>query len=106
MLQTPSPISLPLPFPVVLHQFRVRPATLFLILGMLVPPLLLAFPHHLAIFRIGRQFLAVIISSPPLLALRLATDFLLGTINGGQKGTLAVRTAARLAQTHSSGIAR
>jgi hypothetical protein len=42
----------------------------------------------------------------PVLALRLAADHLLGTIDRRQKGTLAVRTAARLAQAHSSGIAR
>jgi hypothetical protein len=73
---------------------------------MLVPPLLLAFAYDLAILRVSRQFLAVIIGAAPALALRLAADHLLGTINRRQKGTLAVRTAARLAQAHSSGIAR
>jgi len=109
MLQTPSLIPLPLSFTVVLHHFRVRLATLFLILRMFVPPLLLAFTHDLAIFRISRQFLAVIICATPALALWLAADLLLGTINRKnrrQKGTLAVKTAARLAQAHSSGIAR
>jgi hypothetical protein len=106
MLQAALLIPLSLPLAVVLHQFWVRLATLFLILGMLVPPLHLAVAHDLAIFRVSRQFLAVIIGAAPALALRLAADRLLGTIDGGQKGTLAVRTAARLAQAHSSEIAR
>jgi hypothetical protein len=76
---------LPLPFTVVLQQFRVRLTALFLILGMLVPPLFLAFAHHLAIFRVRRQFLAVIIGPAPALTLRLAADHLLRAINGRQK---------------------
>ena len=69
MLQAPSLIPLPMPFTVVLYQFGVRLAAMFLILRMLVPPLLLTFPHDLAIFRIHRQFLAVIISTAPFLSL-------------------------------------
>src|ERR1700758_4369054 len=106
MLQAAPLIPLSLPLTVVLDRFWVRLATLFLILGMLVPPLLLAVAHDLAIYRVSRQFLAVIIGAAPALALRLAADHLLGAINRRQKETLAVRTAARLAQAHSSGIVR
>jgi len=51
---------------VVLHHFRIRPPALLLILGMLVPPLLLAFAYDLAILRVSRQFLAVIIGAAPV----------------------------------------
>jgi hypothetical protein len=101
MLQTAPLISLPLPLAITLHQFRVLLAALFLIMGMLAPPLLLAVAHDLAIFRVSRQFLAVIISAAPALTLRLAADHLLRAINGRQKRTLAVRTTAELAQADS-----
>jgi hypothetical protein len=106
MLQAPPLIALPLPLPVVLHQFRVRLATLFLVCGMLLPPLLLAFADDLAIFRVRHQFFAVIIGAALALTLRLAADHLLGTINRRAKGTLAVGTTVRLAQAYSSEIAR
>src|SRR5262249_38609918 len=106
MLQTTPQIALPLLFTVFLHHFRVSLATLFLILGMFVPPLLLALAHDLAILRVNRQFVAVIIAATPTLTLRLAADHLLGTINRRQKRTLTVRTAARRAQTRLSEIAR
>jgi hypothetical protein len=78
MLQAALLIPLPLPFAVVLHQFRIRLPALFLILGMLVPPLLLAFAYDFAILRVSCQFLAVIIDAAPALALRLAADHLRG----------------------------
>jgi hypothetical protein len=106
MLQASLLIPLALPFAVVLHPLRIRLSALFLILGMLVPPLLLTVAYDLAILRVSRQFLAVIIGAAPALALRPAADHLLGTISRRQKGTLAVKTAARLAQAHPSGIAR
>ena len=101
MLQAAPLISLPLPLAITLHQFRVLLAALFLIMGMFVPPLLLAVAHDLAIFRVSRQFLAVIIGAAPALTLRLAADHLLRAINGRQKRTLAVRTTAELAQADS-----
>ena len=54
---------------VVLHQFRVLLAALFLIIGMLVPPLLLAFQHDLVILGVRREFLAVIIGAALALTL-------------------------------------
>jgi len=96
-------IALSLTLAIVLYQFRVPLAALFLIVGMLIPPLLLAFAHDLAIHRIRRQFFAVIVSAALMLTLRPTTDHLLGTIDGRQKGTPAVETAACLAQAHSSG---
>jgi hypothetical protein len=66
-----------------LYQLRVLLATLFLIVGMLIPPLLLAFAHDLAIHRI--------ISAALTLTLRSAADHMLGTIDGRQKGTQAVK---------------
>ena len=66
-------------------SLRVRSAVLLLIIGMLVPPLLLAFARHLVIFRASRQLLAEIIGTAPALALRLTADSLLGTINGREK---------------------
>jgi len=84
MLQAAPLISLPLPLVITLHQFRVLLAALFLIMGMLAPPLLLAVAHDLAIFRVSRQFLAVIIGAAPALTLRLASDHLLRAINGNK----------------------
>ena len=95
-------VPLPLPLTVFLHQFRIRLASLFLILRMFLPPLLLAVAYHLAILRVGRQFLPVIIGAAPALTLRPATDLLLRAINGRQKPTMAVwTTAAKLAQADS-----
>ena len=91
---------------IVLYQLRILQAALFLILGMLIPPLLLAFAHHLTVFRVRRQFLAVIISPAPMLTFRLAANYLLGTIDRRQKGTPAVETAACLVQTYPSEITR
>jgi hypothetical protein len=72
------------------------------VVGISPPPLLLAITRHLAILRIRAQLLSVIISAALALTLRLAADNLLRTINGRQKGTLAVRTTAGLAQADSS----
>jgi hypothetical protein len=58
-------------------------AVLFLVVGMFVPPLLLAVAHHLEIFRVCRQLLPVIIAAAPTLALPLTADTLLRTINRG-----------------------
>ena len=55
--------------------------------------------RHLAILRIARQLLPVILSAPPPLALRLATDHLLGTIQRASKPPLTIRTTAGRAQT-------
>jgi len=71
---------------------------------MLLPPLLLAFPHPLAILGVRRQLLAVIIRATPTLTIRLTANPLLGTVSGRQKRTLAVRTTAGLAQVDSSGF--
>jgi hypothetical protein len=83
MVQATPLISLPLTFAVVFHLLRVLVAVLFLILGVLLPPLLLAFPHALAIYRICG--FAVIIRPPLPLTTRLTADGLLGTIGGGEK---------------------
>jgi hypothetical protein len=66
-----------------LHELRILAAALFLVVGMFVSPLLLAFQRDLVILRIRRKFLAVIIGAPSTLALRPPAYVLLGTINGG-----------------------
>jgi hypothetical protein len=95
-------IPLSLALTVVFNQRRILLTTLLLIIGMLVPPLLLAFAHDLAILGVGRQLLAVIIALAPALTLWLTADPLLGTIYRRYKRTLAVRTAAGLVQADSS----
>ncbi len=77
---------------------------LLLIAGMLLPPLLLAFPHPLAILGVRRQLLVVMIRATPTLTIRLTANPLLGTVSGRQKRTLAVGTTAGLAQVDSSGF--
>ena len=69
---------------------------------MFLPPLPLALAHALAVDGIGSEFLAVIRGAPLALAGRLATDKLLGTIDGWGKQTMAMRTAPRSAQPDSS----
>ena len=71
---------IPLPLTVVLHQLRVLATMLFLVVGMFVSPLHLAFQRDLVILGISRNFLAVILAAAPTLALRLTADDLLGTI--------------------------
>jgi hypothetical protein len=56
---------------------------MFLVVGMFVPPLLLAVAHHLEILWICCQLLPVIIAAAPTLALRPTADALLRTISGG-----------------------
>lgn len=65
-------------------------------------PFLLALQHNLVVSRVVRNFFAMIIGAPLTLTLELTADFLLRTIHGRQKRSLAVRTTARLAQTGSS----
>jgi hypothetical protein len=48
----------------------------------------------LAVFRIGLDFLAVVIRTAAVLAFRLAANFLLRTVGGGLKLLLAIATAA------------
>src|SRR5215469_3089881 len=93
---------MPLPFAVVLDQVGIGSAALLLVVRMPGTPLLLALQHNLVILQVIRNFLAVIIGATSMLALRLTADFLLRTIQGRQKRSLAVRTTARLAQTGSS----
>jgi hypothetical protein len=104
MFDTTLLVTLPLALTVALDQLRVLLAVLFLVVGMFVPPLLLAVVDDLAILRVGRQLLPVIIAAAPTLARRPTAYALLRTINRGQKRTLAVRTTAGLAQANSSGI--
>jgi len=106
MLDATLLITLPLPLTIALEQFRVLLAALFLVVGMLVPPLLLAVADHLAILRVRPKFLPVIIGPAPALALWLTADDLLWAVNGRQKRTLAVSTTAGVAQADSSGIMR
>jgi hypothetical protein len=95
------PLSLTLA--VVLYGLRVRFSVLLLIIGMLIPPLLLAFAHDLAIRRVRRKLLTVIIAPAPALTLWLAAHPLLATIHRRRKRTLAVRTTVSLVQADSSG---
>ena len=82
MLETALLIALPLALPIGLDHGRDLLSALSLIVGVLVPPLPLTIAHHLAIDRIGVEFLAVILGAPLALALRLAADQLLRAIDG------------------------
>jgi hypothetical protein len=85
-----------------LDGFRMLRKILPKVVGMSLPPLSLAIAGDLAILRIRAQLLPVIIAAALALALRLAADNLLRTINGRQERTLAVRTTAGLARADSS----
>jgi hypothetical protein len=95
-------IAMPLPFTIGFYQFRIGLAALLVVIRMPATPLLLAIQHNLVVFRVARNFFPMIIGAPPTLTLGLTADFLLRTIQGRQKPSLAVRTTARLAQTGSS----
>lgn len=103
MLDAALLIPLSLTLPIALHQFWILLAVLFLVVGMFVPPLLLAVADDLEVLRVGGQLLAVIIATPPSLALRPTAHPLPRTINGGLKRILAVRTTAGWDQADSSG---
>jgi hypothetical protein len=87
---------------ITLDGFRMLRKILPKVVGMSLPPLSLAIAGDLAILRIRAQLLPVIIAAALALALRLAADNLLRTINGRQERTLAVRTTAGLARADSS----
>jgi len=70
MLQATPLITMALPFAVVLYQFRVRLAALFVVIRTLGTSYLLAFQYHLVILGVSRQLLAVIIATPAALTLR------------------------------------
>ena len=93
MLEATFLIPLVLPLTVAGKHFRRPLAALFLVVRMFRPPLPLAVAHDLAIHRVGLQLLAVIISPPLALALGLAADHLLRSIDGREEETLTVRTA-------------
>ena len=67
-------LALALLLPVGCDHLGVLLASLFLIIGMFVPPLPLTVAHDLAIERIGRQLLAMIVSASQALAGRLAAN--------------------------------
>ena len=92
----------PLPLSVADNRLRMLSSVLAEIVGMSVPPLLLAVARGLAVFRIARPFATVIFTAPLPLAIRSAAHFLLGTIDGRCKPTLAMRTATRCAQPENS----
>jgi hypothetical protein len=71
----PSSLSLT----IALDQLRVLLTALFLVMGMFVPPLLLAIANDLAILRIYFEFPSVIVSAALALALRSAANGLLWT---------------------------
>src|SRR5262249_53689205 len=73
---------------------------LLLIVGVFVPPLLLAIAHHLTILGIPRQLLATRIR--PTLTIRQSANPLLGTVPRRQKQALAVKTTTGLAPVGSS----
>jgi len=85
-----------------LYQFRVRLPTLFLVIGVFVPPLLLAIAHHLAILDIRRQLLAARIRAALALTIRPTANSLLGTVPRREKEALAVKTTAGLVHVDSS----
>lgn len=97
-------IPLLLPLTVGGKHFRTPLAALFLVVRMFLPPLLLAVTDDLAIQGIGRLLLAMIISPPLALALGLAADHLLRSIDGRDEETLTVRTGTGRAQADSSAL--
>jgi hypothetical protein len=103
MLDATLLITLSLALPITLDQLWILLAVLFLVVGMFIPPLLLAVADDLEVLGVCCQLLAVIIATPPPLALRLTTHALLWTINGGLKRILAVWTTAGWDQADSSG---
>jgi len=60
---------------------------------MSLPPFLLAIANALRILRIGLDLLAVIISAPMALAIWLATDYLLRSVQRWCKELLAITAA-------------
>jgi hypothetical protein len=66
-----------------------------LIIGMLLSPLTSTVADDLGVHRIGGNALAMIIGTPPPLALRLAADVLLSVELGGLERLLAITAAAR-----------
>jgi hypothetical protein len=87
-----------------LHQLRVRFPALSLVIGVFVPPLLLAIAHHLAILDIRRQLPAARMRAALALAIRPTANSLLGTVPRSQKRALAVKTTAGLVHVDSSGF--
>jgi len=104
MLDAVLLIPLLLPQPIGLDGFEVPLAALLLVTRMFVPPRLLAITNDLAIHGVSRQFLAVIIRPPFALALGLAADHLLWSIDGRDEETLTIRTATGHAQADSSAL--
>lgn len=83
---------------VALRGLRMSLPVVLLVAGMGSPPLLAAVTHDLAVLEIGLKFPAVIVTVAATLAVRLAADPLLGTIEGKWEELLAVGTAAEVAQ--------
>jgi hypothetical protein len=89
---------------VLLHQPRVRFPALFLVVGVFVPPLLLAIAHHLTILDIRRQLLTARIRTALALTIRPTANSLLGTVPRREKEALAVKTTAGLVHVDSAGF--
>ena len=69
-------LALALPLPIGRDHLGVLLTSLFLIVGMFVPPLPLTVAHDLTIERIGLQLLAMIVSASLALAGWLAANHL------------------------------
>ena len=76
------------------HGLRVRLAILAPVAGILRAPFPRTVQADLAVFRIGLDFVAVVIRTAAALAFRLAANFLLRAKGGGLKLLLAIATAA------------
>jgi hypothetical protein len=103
MRDAPLLITLSLALTVALDQLWILLAVLFLVVGMFIPPLLLAIADDLEVLGVCCQLLAVIIATPLPLTLRPTAHALLWPINGGLKRILTVRTTAGWDQADSSG---
>ena len=79
---------------ILLHGLRVSLAIVAPVIGMLRPPFPRTVQAHLAVYRIGLDFLAVVIRTAAALAFWPAANSLLRTVGGGLKLLLAITTAA------------
>jgi hypothetical protein len=77
-----------------LNRRRVFLSVAALVVGVSLPPFLLAIANALRILRIVLDLLPVIISAPMALAIWLAADYLLRSVRRWRKELLAVTAAA------------
>jgi hypothetical protein len=92
MLNTATLVPQFLPLAIVLDRFRMLDSVLARVIGMGLAPFLPAIAHQFDILGIILQLLPVVIPPALALAVRLATNSLLRTIQGAKKRLLTVGT--------------